>query len=99
MKGIITIEVNNHKVDFDFENYRYGFSFNIDDREEDRLDIIGEIEADPDYQFLRKCLIAKHDFNSIPGSDPQKYRKVLDEYISWNLRGAEDQDRQEKQSV
>jgi len=83
MKGLITIDVENHKVKFDFENYTYGILFSVNETKEERLRISGIIEENNDYKLLRKCLVAKHDFNLVPDSDPQKYRQALDEFTDW----------------
>ena len=94
MKGIITINVNNHKVEFDFENYRYGFSFNVNDKEDERIDIISKIEGDSDYKLLRKCLISKYEFEKKTDSDPQKYKQALDEFTDWCMERHEGQEKQ-----
>ena len=96
MKGIITININDHKVEFDFENYRYGVLYDINETVEDRLRIGAEIENNKEYKLLRKCLIAKHEFEKTTDSDPQKYKKALDEFTDWCMERHEGQ---EKQSV
>ena len=85
MRGIITLNINDHKVEFDFEKYTYGILFSIDETDDERLKIIGEIEKNPEYQLLRKCLIAKHDFEEIPDSDKEEYRKALYDFSDWCL--------------
>ena len=70
---------------FDFEKYSCDIFFGIDETTEERLEIMQEIERDSDYQLLRKCLLAKHDFEEIPDSNPEEYRKVLKEFVDWRF--------------
>lgn len=86
MRGTIALNIDDHKVEFDFEEYTYGILFSVDETADDRLRVTEEIEKDSEYQLLRNCLIAKHDFEKIPDSDKEKYRKALYDFSDWCLK-------------
>lgn len=88
MKGKIQINKNDHRIEFDFDNFSYSIISEIVNEEsidsKSRLEAYRVIEKDSNFVFLRKCLHAKYNYEKVPDSDKSEYEKCLQLYDMWN---------------
>ena len=80
MRGVQKFEIKGYQVEFDFEKYTCSFRIGLTD-EREKLNKIGNIENDEEYQFLKKCLFAKYDYEKGVSQNQEEYTELLGQFI------------------